>query len=149
MNKKGFSLVELIIVIAIMVALIAVMGPQYVKYVQSSRDAVVGDAAESVLSVVKAEYSMNNLSGAGTIVIGATGGNGVICIKADGITTGAAAPSGYSLYNVCGVDAGKTVKSDVIYTITVSADAATGADVFSMVKGAGASSLAAADVTKA
>ena len=33
MNNKGFSLVELIIVIAIMAILIVVLAPQYLKYV--------------------------------------------------------------------------------------------------------------------
>ena len=37
MNNKGFSLVELIIVIAIMEILIAVLAPQYLKYVEKSR----------------------------------------------------------------------------------------------------------------
>lgn len=37
MNNKGFSLVELIIVVAIMVVLIAVLAPQYLKYVEKSR----------------------------------------------------------------------------------------------------------------
>lgn len=37
MNNKGFSLVELIIVIAIMAILIAVLAPQYLKYVEKSR----------------------------------------------------------------------------------------------------------------
>ena len=35
MNNKGFSLVELIIVIAIMVILVAVLAPQYLKYVEN------------------------------------------------------------------------------------------------------------------
>lgn len=36
-SNKGFSLVELIIVIAIMVILVAVIAPQYLKYVHNSR----------------------------------------------------------------------------------------------------------------
>jgi prepilin-type N-terminal cleavage/methylation domain len=36
-NNKGFSLVELIIVIAIMAVLVAVLAPQYIKYVEKSR----------------------------------------------------------------------------------------------------------------
>lgn len=36
-DNKGFSLVELIIVIAIMVILVAVLAPQYLKYVEKSR----------------------------------------------------------------------------------------------------------------
>lgn len=37
MNNKGFSLVELIIVVAIMAILIVVLAPQYLKYVEKSR----------------------------------------------------------------------------------------------------------------
>ncbi len=36
-NNKGFSLVELIIVIAIMAVLIGVLAPQFIKYVEKSR----------------------------------------------------------------------------------------------------------------
>lgn len=36
-NNKGFSLVELIIVVAIMAVLIGVLAPQYLKYVEKSR----------------------------------------------------------------------------------------------------------------
>ena len=38
MNDRGFSLVELIIVIAIMAILIVVLAPQYLKYVERSRN---------------------------------------------------------------------------------------------------------------
>ncbi len=37
MNNKGFSLVELIIVIAIMAILVGVLAPQFIKYVERSR----------------------------------------------------------------------------------------------------------------
>ena len=36
-NNKGFSLVELIIVIAIMAVLVGVLAPQFIKYVEQSR----------------------------------------------------------------------------------------------------------------
>ena len=137
-NNKGFSLVELIIVIAIMVALIAVMGPQYVKYVQSSRDAVVGDAAESTLSVVKSEYALNNLASTekATIRIGAKDGNGVICVACDAnVAVGANADSTtYDFYGALGIDEAKKVKSDVVYTITITPDTTTGGYTFKMEK---------------
>ena len=37
-NNKGFSLVELIIVIAIMAILVAILAPQFLKYVERSRN---------------------------------------------------------------------------------------------------------------
>jgi type IV pilus assembly protein PilA len=52
MNNKGFSLVELIIVIAIMAILIAVLAPQYLRYVEKSRlqadNSAVGEVANAV-----------------------------------------------------------------------------------------------------
>lgn len=42
LNNKGFSLVELIIVIAIMAVLIGVLAPQYLRYVERSRRSADG-----------------------------------------------------------------------------------------------------------
>lgn len=47
-NNKGFSLVELIIVIAIMAVLIGVLAPQYMKYVERSRLTADNDMIDSV-----------------------------------------------------------------------------------------------------
>lgn len=53
MNNKGFSLVELIIVIAIMAILIVVLAPQYLKYVERSRNSTDLQNARSIMTAVE------------------------------------------------------------------------------------------------
>jgi len=52
MNNKGFSLVELIIVIAIMAILVGVLAPQYIKYVDKSKAAKDNNVASEMLNAV-------------------------------------------------------------------------------------------------
>ena len=67
MNNKGFSLVELIIVIAIMAILIAVLAPQYLRYVEKSRlqadNSAVGEVANAVKVAVANDAVAEELSG--------------------------------------------------------------------------------------
>ena len=53
LNNKGFSLVELIIVIAIMAVLIGVLAPQYLKYVEKSRVSTDRDNVTSIESALQ------------------------------------------------------------------------------------------------
>ena len=132
-RKAGFSLVELIIVVAIMVALIAVMAPAYVKYVTRSHDAVVEAAAESVLQFVKAEMADGSLTGEGKMQIKGVEGtvNGktikhieVIWVEPNSFlyTVDGADPEDngkQKFLDGCGVDNTKTIKSNLEYEITV------------------------------
>ena len=62
MNDKGFSLVELIIVIAIMAVLVVVLAPQYLKYVEKSRvsaDATTAATFESAMSILAADTDVS------------------------------------------------------------------------------------------
>ena len=52
LNNKGFSLVELIIVIAIMAVLIVVLAPQYLRYVERSRNSTDRSNADSIESAL-------------------------------------------------------------------------------------------------
>ena len=117
-NKKGFSLVELIIVMAIMVALIAVLAPQFVKYVQRARDSSVTDAADNVFAVVKSEYALGNLTlkgtnKEGTITVTPKGGNGPIELTFSETLDSDKVPK-----DTWGIDE-KNVNSKKSYTITV------------------------------
>lgn len=138
-NKKGFSLVELIIVIAIMVALVAVMAPAYVKYVARSHDAVVQAAAESCLQFVKAEMADGTFTGTGKMAVyGKEGAQGkkYICVDWGDEGTDVSSSLGENDFaytpnddvvgngkeefkSGCGVDENKQIKSSVVYIITV------------------------------
>ena len=131
-NKKGFSLVELIIVIAIMVALIAVMAPNFVKYVKTSHDAVVKAAAEDCLTYIKTEMGNGTFTGHGVIKVHAPyGTDEKRHIKIEWVKDDPAHPCTLSysdeqgrtgeigFSDACGVDSAKTVKSDLVYLITI------------------------------
>lgn len=57
MNNKGFSLVELIVVIAIMAVLVGVLAPMFIRYVEKSRQSTDVQNLDSALSVVQAYYA--------------------------------------------------------------------------------------------
>lgn len=56
-KNKGFSLVELIIVIAIMVILGAIIAPQYFKHVQNAKKSSDIETASRISAAISAEYA--------------------------------------------------------------------------------------------
>jgi prepilin-type N-terminal cleavage/methylation domain-containing protein len=128
-NNRGFSLVELIIVIAIMVALVAMLAPQFVKYVAKSRDAVVTRAAEDVLAVAKSEYALGHLrlkdgSTEGKISVQTNSQGKLIARINDGLEYDEAPEGTLSgadgFEEQCGIDGSRLSKSEKAYIITIS-----------------------------
>ena len=80
LNNKGFSLVELIIVIAIMVILVVVIAPQYTKFVNNSKiaaDVQTAQAMATAIDVAVAEgkdslFSSNVYSATDPVNVGTT-----------------------------------------------------------------------------
>lgn len=80
LNNKGFSLVELIIVIAIMAVLIGVLAPQYLKYVEKSRRSSDLDNWDTIISTVEiyASDPTHTITGDGTVDFSAKGAAGTV-----------------------------------------------------------------------
>ena len=63
LTNKGFSLVELIIVIAIMAVLVGVLAPQFLKYVEQSRRSTDIQNAENIKTAVLADIADGKITG--------------------------------------------------------------------------------------
>lgn len=70
-NNKGFSLVELIIVIAIMAVLMAVLAPQFLRYIERSRLQSDNTAIGEIANACKIACANEDVS---TAVAAVTGG---------------------------------------------------------------------------
>ncbi len=57
MNNKGFSLVELIVTIAIMAVLVGVIAPQFIRYIEKTREASDVQNFDSLKETVETYYA--------------------------------------------------------------------------------------------
>ena len=71
-NNKGFSLVELIVVIAIMAVLVCVLAPQFIKYVERSRQSTDLQNVQELKSAIEADIADGKIAADVTITV--TGG---------------------------------------------------------------------------
>ncbi len=61
-DNKGFSLVELIIVIAIMAVLVGVLAPQYLKYVNNSKVSTDISNAQEIATAINVAFADDQYS---------------------------------------------------------------------------------------
>jgi prepilin-type N-terminal cleavage/methylation domain-containing protein len=110
MDNKGFSLVELIIVIAIMAILVGVLAPQFVKYVEQSRESSDLQAIEEVKTAIETLVADYGAGGSATVVA-----NGTNITYGLSTLTGPAASKDLADY---GVSSATSQKSPKITAIT-------------------------------
>ncbi|NLV87009.1 MAG: prepilin-type N-terminal cleavage/methylation domain-containing protein, partial [Clostridiales bacterium] len=67
-SNAGFTLVELIVVIAILGVLMAALVPQYIKYVEKSREGVDRSTLGEIYHVVEIEAASRENLTAGTVL---------------------------------------------------------------------------------
>ena len=75
LNNKGFSLIELIVVIAIMAILVGALAPQLMKYVESSRQSTDIQNLSAVRSAVEVGVTEGTISADVTVATDANGKN--------------------------------------------------------------------------
>ena len=73
MNNKGFSLVELIIVVAIMAVLMGILAPQYIRYVEKTRiradDSIIADMDKAASALLADEKYYDKCTSPVTVTI--------------------------------------------------------------------------------
>lgn len=86
-NNKGFSLVELIVVVAIMAVLMVVLAPAMLRYVEKTRiqkdDSAASEVANALELALADETIYSKVNGNTTITVVITGSDGKIAVTGD------------------------------------------------------------------
>ncbi len=132
LNNKGFSLVELIIVVAIMAVLVVVLAPQYLRYVERSRNSTDrGNAAaiESAMMVWGSEtdnaLDLFPASSSGTVTVTANANAAIAGVTGNTADMEAAmtAAMGNAGLNVATIRCqSRTTFTQYVVTVTTGAD---------------------------
>lgn len=89
-NNKGFSLVELIVVVAIMAVLMVVLAPAMLRYVEKTRiqkdDSATGEVREALDLALADETIYSAVSGNNKITVTIAGADGKITVNNDSST---------------------------------------------------------------
>lgn len=101
MNNKGFSLVELIIVIAIMAILIVVLAPQYLKYVEKSRNSTDVTNATEMVTAMQVYFADPDVAAADAFT------DGTFTIKVNGSNTTSSIDTVKKAFFAAGLSEGK------------------------------------------
>lgn len=107
-NNKGFSLVELIVVIAIMAVLIGVLAPAFMKYVSNSKISTDITNVDNAVAAINNELTENDYALSGNETLSAA-------YSALGITTSYPQPKTKTLtgssFTISGTNADGTIKA--------------------------------------
>ncbi|MDD6186800.1 MAG: type II secretion system protein [Oscillospiraceae bacterium] len=106
LNKKGFSLVELIVVVAIMAVLVGVLAPSLLRYVEKTRVQKDISAVAEVEQAVKIACADEKVNAA----VSGTGATGMSIVIGD-------TASGYTLKTASDTPRGNALEAEVAKTI--------------------------------
>lgn len=128
MNNNGFSLIELIIVIAIMAVLIGVLAPQYMKYVERGRATADRDNIAAIKNALEVYYvdpnSTSTLANGDSITLTRTGtatASGAVgdALTNAGLSTTVAALTNKTTFSQCTITVNITGTGDsAVITVT-------------------------------